>query len=130
MALTSWSDPMPPGRYHVEIKAVEEKKSQKGDLMWKVRLNTIAGFDSIDDVIMHEGAGLKMGIAKLTKLGVRKEMLPLNSEAIIGRRCYINVTHQTYPGRNGEELTRPQVNGMYEEDTEQPPMKTSDEIPF
>lgn len=118
MALNAWSDPLPPGRHHVEVDDVQEAKSKSsGQKMWRVRLKVLGGMDTLTDVIMHEGGGLKMSVAKLQALGVRKEMLPLEGHMLIGRRAYINVTHELYQGEMQAKIV-----GPYEVDPEQQPI--------
>ena len=128
MPLTSWNDPLEPGRYHVEVTNALEKRSQAGDLMWRLTLQDLSSRNTVDDVVMLEGAGKGMGIGKLSALGITREMLPVEAHQLVGRRVFVTVKHETYQDRSGNDKIRAKVDGMYEQDNQA--QEPSSSVPF
>lgn len=122
MPLTSWNDPLQPGRYLVEVVTANETRSQAGqELMWKLTLKDIASGNTVNDVVMLEGAGKGMGIGKLSALGITRDMLPVESHQVLGRKAYVNVKHETWQDRNGNDQVRAKIDGKYEPDPDSVP---------
>lgn len=92
-----------PGTYLVTVKECKEGISKKGDAFFNVRLNT-ESFDGREttlcfDILMMEGKGAGIGLAKLQALGIPKGTADVSAQDLIGRRAWVNVDSQTYDGK-------------------------------
>lgn len=91
---------MPPGIYHVEVADSEERTSARGDTYFSVRLKEMESGNSLCfDNLMLTGNGLRIGLAKLSRLGFKKEQdEDIVAAQLIGRRAYVCVKEETYEG--------------------------------
>lgn len=92
-----------PGLHLVMVGKAEEKRSKKGDAYFNLRLDT-ESFDGNKgtlcfDVVMVQGGGAGIGLAKLKALGFDNARDVIEPEDIQGRRAWVNVDFEWYDGK-------------------------------
>lgn len=90
-----------PGDYAAEVDGCEEKVSKKGAALFVVAFKDInTGNALCDDVIMLEGKGKGIGIAKLRALGFEENFQgDMSAAELIGRRCIVHLSWDDYGGK-------------------------------
>lgn len=89
---------MPAGIYHIEVANAEERQSASGNAYFSLRLEDLeSGRTLCFDIIMLEGKGLRIGLAKLSRLGFKPgDDDELVAAQLIGRRGYVSVAEETW----------------------------------
>lgn len=96
---------MPPGAYLVSIKSAKETTSGPnskvpGSPMFEVVLRGVEDDFTVFDSLSLTGGGWGIAKAKLKALGVLGQGTgELAADALVGRRAWISVIHETYKGK-------------------------------
>ena len=102
--------PLPDGSYLCRVAEVEERQTQYGDEMWRVRFvvdsEAHRGRAIFDNIVFSKAA---LGRAKLvcSRLGLDVSgKLELTPSLIVGRRCYVTVETEDYEDQEGNTRKR------------------------
>lgn len=92
---------MEAGIYNVEVADAEEKTSAAGNSYFNIRLKDIGSGKSLCfDILMLNGKGIRIGLAKLSRLGfVPGEDNEIVAAQLIGKRAWVSVKNDTYEGK-------------------------------
>ena len=133
-----------PGLHLVTVEAAEEKRSKGGDAYFNLRLST-STFEGKTatlcfDILMVQGGGAGIGLAKLKALGFDSAREVISPEDIVGRRAWVNVDVDEYEGKKRLKVVtefNPFACGYWPEtappdgvDTPIAPLGKDEDIPF
>tara|TARA_R110002020_G_scaffold8645_2_gene34351 strand:- start:1921 stop:2364 length:444 start_codon:yes stop_codon:yes gene_type:complete len=91
---------LPAGIYHVKVVSSEEKTSAKGNAYFNIRLEDLeSGKTACFDTIMISGKGVRIGLAKLSKLGFKPgDDDEIVAAQLIGKIAFVSLKEDTYGG--------------------------------
>jgi hypothetical protein len=107
---SSFKPDFEPGVYLAEVKdSLLKHSSKNGDQYFGVELES-SGLDGMkkrlcQDVLMLEGKGASMGVAKLRALGFFEDgtAQDIDAHELVGKRCWVRVDWQHYEDRKTGE---------------------------
>lgn len=88
-----------PGYHLVTVGEAKEGRSQKGDAYLNLRLDVKDGERLCYDILMCQGKGLSIGLAKLKALGVKEGSPRINPQELVGRRVWVYTDFEEYQGK-------------------------------
>ena len=92
---------LPAGIYNVEVADAEERTSAAGNKYFNIRLKEMEGGKSLCfDILMLNGKGVRIGLAKLSRLGfVPGQDDEIVAAQLIGKRAWVEVKEDSYEGK-------------------------------